>query len=241
MHTVLFLLLLISYTYGYGRHMPDYIKPCSKSNIATCALESARAAYPTIVKGDPEFDIPNLSPLHFPELEVDAGENLVLKFNNLIVEGMEHLDIKKVEFDLENKKAFFECYGKILYFQGHYEGGGKVYVMTLQGSGNSNITFVGGTYTYSFAWDIKNINGEDHLVLKDPKMKFKLTRAHFDFENLEGKDLQGEKVNTLEVLNDNWDMIIDEVGDQIANTIEKVITEIISGYFEHIPESEMFA
>lgn len=44
-------------------------------------------------------------------------------------------------FDLDNKKADFELHCDVIYFQGHYEGGGKVYVLTVEGNGNSNTTF----------------------------------------------------------------------------------------------------
>ncbi|XP_019867810.2 uncharacterized protein LOC109596678 [Aethina tumida] len=240
MYTIVLLSALIAYSHGYGRHMPSYIKPCSKANIATCALENAKAAYPTIVKGDPEYDVPNLSPFHLQDLEVDAGENMVLKYKNLIVEGLEHMTFNRVDFDLDNKKADFELHCDVIYFQGHYEGGGKVYVLTVDGNGNSNTTFVGGTFFYMFHWDVLNINGEDHMVVKDPKLTMRLQRVHFDFENMSGVDNEGKPLDINAILNEHWELILEEVGGKISNTIEGVVTEILSGYFEHIPVKEMF-
>lgn len=42
------------------------------------------------------------------------------------------------------------------------------------------------------------------------------------------------------ILNEHWELILEEVGGKISNTIEGVVTEILSGYFEHIPVKEMF-
>lgn len=44
-----------------------------------------------------------------------------------------------------------------------------------------------------FHWDVQNINGEDHMVVKDPKLTMRLQRVHFDFENISGVDNEGKR------------------------------------------------
>ncbi|CAH0557643.1 unnamed protein product [Brassicogethes aeneus] len=231
-------LCMVSITFAL--HIPSYIKPCKKNdpNLNDCALKQTKLAFPFVSKGDKQFKARPLNPFFLPFLEVDAGANLELKLINLTVNGLDNIEFKTVNYDIENNKSRF-IMSSTLNFVGKYEINGQILVLPIRGDGNCNITFSDGDFIYDTYWTFVEKNSQQFAKINNTKLDMKLKRAHFNFENLfNGDKLLGDNMN--KVLNDNWEDVMKEIGPGITHTLDVVATSILKAYFENIPYEEMF-
>lgn len=49
------------------------------------------------VSGDKRYNTPVLDPLHLPEINFDASQNLHINLKNVVLSGLENIVIKDVE------------------------------------------------------------------------------------------------------------------------------------------------
>lgn len=67
-------------------------------NIYKIIITSIRILFKiNLISGDKEYKIPNLTPLHLPQIDIISGENLKIKFKDVVLSGLESVDFKDVQ------------------------------------------------------------------------------------------------------------------------------------------------
>ncbi|KAG5866849.1 hypothetical protein JTB14_020669 [Gonioctena quinquepunctata] len=231
------LVLCLALNIGSTMDLPSYIKPCSKSapDFENCCLQSGRAAIPSFLKGDKDYDIPNLTPLVLPKMTIDAGIGLKIAVSDMQVYGFEGTDLKQVKLDPKTRKALIKLDIPRLEIIGKYVVDGKVLMLPIKGDGAVNVTVVGGKYQYAFDFNLEEIAGEEYAVInpKD-KLDFKVERAHFKLDNLFGGDQRlGDQMNNF--LNKNWKQVVSTLSGAISDTVGSLVRSLTAGIAKKVP------
>ncbi|XP_974890.2 protein takeout isoform X1 [Tribolium castaneum] len=216
---------------------PSYIKSCDEKNpnFKTCALENANYAIPFIVKGDKQVGIPRLDPLDLPLIEIEHN-NFKLSLKDVQVSGLKDIKVTSIDLGRTGFDAVFHI--ENLNIIGTYDIDGKVLLLTLKGQGPANITAVGGDYHVKAKIEPYQKNDIEYLKFVDPQIDFTLTRAYFNFENiLNGNQELGSEINQL--LNENWQDVLNDLGAPIKETVTRIIESIVSKILERVPANEI--
>ncbi|KAF5280603.1 hypothetical protein FQA39_LY05251 [Lamprigera yunnana] len=219
--------------------LPSYIQPCKASDpkLNECALKHGQEALPMFIKGDPKYKIPNLVPFKLPSIKFNTG-SLQVDLSNAVINGLEVTEIKKVQIDLKNKHVSFVVSIANTNFFSNYEITGNILILPISGKGMTNITFVGGEYTYDFDYDFIDKQGDRYINIKSNKINFVTQRGYFHFDNLFGSDKQlGDQMNVF--LNENWKDVQQELAPAITETISSIITTSLAGIFEKVPYKDI--
>lgn len=95
------------------------------------------------------------------------------------------------------------------------------------------------TFIYEFHYDLSTRNGQEHMMLKNPKIESKITKAYFRFDNLFERDQKlGVEINKF--LNENWMNVYNDIRPAVEETVSAVITNIVSNFAKKVPFKEVF-
>lgn len=87
--------------------------------------------------------------------------------------------------------------------------------------------------------DKENKGNKQYFKVKLYTVKFTISGAHYDFQNLFNGDKRlGD--NILKVINDNWNAIFEDINDGINKSYSKVFETIAKVFFSKIPIDNMF-
>lgn len=200
--------------------LPTYIKPCARSNpdFNACALQSARASFPYAVKGDPKYNTLPLDPMEVKEVKVVTGgaRGLTIVLKNVQISGIKDARIDMTNFDFEKRHIHHEATTPRLELIGQYGVSGWVLRLPISGNGNINVTFVDTHLTYDVDYTLELIDGNRHIVPKNPEATVSPARMYMEQSGLfRGDEMLDQRMN--EFLNENWRGLLKELSP-IINT-----------------------
>lgn len=83
----------------YFLYVASYITACSISSgdFNVCALESTKKALPYIFKGDKKYKVMTTDPVQISRIDIDAGPNLQIAFNDVTATGLTQIEFKSMK------------------------------------------------------------------------------------------------------------------------------------------------
>ncbi|KAK9874614.1 hypothetical protein WA026_005444 [Henosepilachna vigintioctopunctata] len=143
MITLVSLLPLVFFIEGYAaaeKELPTYIKKCLMKN-RECVMKSSNDAIPFIVKGDPEYKVPNMQPLQVSFISLINTPQLTLNLSNLEIFGLEEAKMTDFMVD-EVHDMHFTLVLSIpnTTIKGEYSVSGQVLVLPIRGNGNFSMS-----------------------------------------------------------------------------------------------------
>ncbi|XP_018570119.1 protein takeout-like [Anoplophora glabripennis] len=218
----------------------SYIKPCSKSapDFDECCVAHGKDALPHMLKGDKEYNIPNLTPFVVPLVSLSSA-NLKIGIRDMHLHGLETNELKQVKFDFDNKKVTVKIFFNVINIIGDFEMDGKILMIPLQGSGKSNITAVGVDVVYSLDYKLETKEGDEYFSIVSATSDFTSEKLYIDINDLLGGNKElGDTIN--KALNENWRALMESVKPVIAETIVKIGNSIIDGFSSTVPFADIF-
>ncbi|KAG5870445.1 hypothetical protein JTB14_003334 [Gonioctena quinquepunctata] len=185
---------------------------------------------------------PSLEPLQIPSLTLGAGSgavNLVQHYQNIRTYGLSITKVKNAHFDEVGRTLSFNSYYKEIRQEAEYELSGKVMFLPVFGKGDSVLKFRNVTIGHMMSFYEKIKDNKTHFLLSDYKAMINIGGAHYDFRNLfNGDEKLGQPI--LLVINENWDLVFEDIREQIETAYARVIRSMATRFFENIPIYEIF-
>ncbi|XP_074041045.1 protein takeout [Leptinotarsa decemlineata] len=167
-------------------------------------------------------------------ISVDTPGNFKISLKNVSIYGLEKLEVTGVKANLTEHVVNMNFSVPSYTLLSKYEMDGRILVLSLKGEGESNITATDVTVEYELKYDLVDKKGEQFVKIADQHVHYEVSRAYFNFTNLfNGDKLLGD--STINLLNDEWKSINDELKEGIEETIKSVSATIVGGIFEKVP------
>ncbi|XP_060525024.1 protein takeout-like isoform X2 [Cylas formicarius] len=222
--------------------VPPYLKPCSKSakDFKACCVAHGNEALPTLLKGDPKFNIPNLTPLQIPRIDVATADSLKIVFLDVSLLGLDSAKLTDMSVDFDAHKIELDIFVGRVSIIGNYEVGGKILILPLEGKGPANVTADDGKFKYKFNYKLENRNGINYAIIQDDdQLTFEVGHAYFRLDNLfNGNKQMSDNVNNF--LNENWEEVTKELGGAIQTTIAVIARRVGGGVLSNLPFDNLF-
>ncbi|KAK5650422.1 hypothetical protein RI129_001451 [Pyrocoelia pectoralis] len=218
----------------------NYIIPCSAKdpNLNECAKKHGQESLQDILKGDPKYKIPNMTPLNLPEIMFTSG-NLSVHLENVVVLGLEYSKIKEINMDLSKRHISVAILIDNVNLISDYNINGSILILPITGNGRANITFVGGEYRFDFDYVLNDKRDGQYMEIMNDTLTYKTKRSYYHFENLFGGNRAlGEHMNTF--LNEHWEDVQDDIGPALTKTISAIVKATLGGVISRVPFQEMF-
>jgi hypothetical protein len=234
------LVLLVAISSATLATKPSYIKSCSikKADFNECALKHANLALPFIVKGDRDNDIPPMTPLVLPLVEI-AKSDFTLTLKNLEVYGLENATVTQIMMNETSMDVLFHL--ERIMFIASYKVDGKLIFLKLTGEGPFNVTGVGGNYRFNTSLETYERDGVEYVRYNKPNMIYTIKRAYFKMDNLLGIKEGETGIDVNKILNDNWDEVLKDIAEPLENAVTTVVEAIMARVFMPLPKKYIFA
>nr|CAD7600937.1 unnamed protein product [Timema genevievae] len=242
------LTVMICVTGSNAIQLPSYITPCKNDeNINACAKESAKKAIPYFINGDRKYHIPNLVPLIISELKINQEGNQAIGFNfvakNATVLGINTVEVDEVMIDLKSGHVEYHLLFPRIEIECDYDVKGKILLLPISGHGSGNITITNVKVKYVYTLKInQRDDGKNYTTPVNPTLDFELInggRVYITLSNLfNGDKLLGDNMN--QVLNENWEALVKDVGPALAEAIGEAFRQILAGIFDLVSIEEAF-
>ncbi|XP_031331971.1 protein takeout-like [Photinus pyralis] len=232
---VVCVLLVVVVGHLQAAKLPKFIVPCSKSdpNLNECAKQHGQDAIPSILEGNAKFKVPNLVPLHIPQVDFSTGD-LHVELTNVTIHGLERTKIEEVHIDLENQHFGLTVSIDVVSLIADYNISGSILTIPLSGEGKANVTLVGGEYKYHFNYTLKEKKKGQYIEVQDDEFTFNTKNAYFQLDNLLGEESEiGKHIN--KIINDDWESVQAEVGPVLKQTVSTLIKSIVTGFTNKVP------
>ncbi|KAK6633512.1 hypothetical protein RUM44_004119 [Polyplax serrata] len=221
--------------------IPSYFKQCARTSpdFNECAKRNGQKALAGLIGGDRKYRIPNLNPLHIPELNINQNGNLKILLKDAYISGLADTIIQNCDFDFNNRRITINFSLPKLTIQSLYEIAGRILVLPITGKGPSNIALHGLTFSYDYNYGIVRKGNADYLEPKKGKISYTLQGMNLRFDNLfNGDRLLGEETNNF--LNENWQDVEKELGPGVVEALAEVVHLILSNVCNLVPFDELF-
>lgn len=101
----------------------------------TCAISSFKAAIPYLIRGDPEYKVPALSPLELPHIKL-TQDQLQVEMTKIKVYGLDQVQkLNDFHWDQRNNIITASVSVQSLEIIGDYKMKGRILVLPIQGEG----------------------------------------------------------------------------------------------------------
>ncbi|XP_017080003.2 uncharacterized protein LOC108113805 [Drosophila eugracilis] len=226
---------------------PDDPKPC-KYGDGECIMELCNTLFnERSSEANPGLNLPRLDPLKIDKMVISQGESaspvgITLTFTDNLLYGIKDQRIVKVKGFGKDLTAKHEVkiVTKIFSLVGPYDIKGKVLILPISGSGQSNLTLVNTKAILSFWGKPLEKNGEIYLDVTDLKIAMKPESIHYHFSNLfNGDKALGDNMNVF--LNENSEAIYKETASSINRSFGEFYLGIVKGVFSKWPYAKLFA
>ncbi|XP_023309702.1 protein takeout-like [Anoplophora glabripennis] len=229
-------------TFSVAKHLPPYIKTCRKDdpNFDECVKKHASEAIPNILKGDQEFKIPNLEPFTIPEILLDAGSDISIKLNDLVLKGISNIKLEDIKIDIEKQHAYIQFFLKTVSIDGKYDVDGRVLVLPIKGNGPLHIDCQNLIVDYVLDYKLLKKDGREYV---DPdvssKVSYTLEEVNLRLDNLFNGDKElGDRTN--EFLNEHALELNNDFSSTLSEVINTVATTIFKKVLPLVPYDEVF-
>ncbi|KAJ3650906.1 hypothetical protein Zmor_016981 [Zophobas morio] len=224
--------------------VPPNFKRCLRKDpeFKKCYIKAAQFGITQLTKPYKAFDLPNLEPLLVPSLTI-AGRGGVVDvdqtFKNCKVHGLTTMKLDKFELNFTNKTLDIVAGIKKLAFECEYKLDGKVLLLTIQGEGDSLITFSDFRAVFNASFEEVTKGAKTYYKTGRTELVSRTGNMHFQFDNLfNGNKELGDNINS--VLNDNWKQIFDELYPDYNEVVRRILTDIMTKIWDNVSLEEFF-
>ncbi|CAO1387006.1 unnamed protein product [Diamesa hyperborea] len=197
-------------------------------------------------QGNKEMNLLPFEPLYVPGIDIVQGSNspiaITLNFRNVSIFGLSGVTVNRVvgwEKDPRTSKFEIHANAPNLQLISKYRINGKVLILPIQGTGNSNMTLTNTDIKLKFTPKIIEKNGKQYLQADKFKLSFDTRRLYMSFENLfNGDKALGDNMNLF--LNDNWQDILKELKPSISEALSQIFAALINAVFNKVPYNEIW-
>lgn len=95
------------------------------------------------------------------------------------------------------------------------------------------------TFSHTITFEEETKNNKLYFKITSYKISITPTNAHYHYDNLFNGDQQ-LSTNTLQVLNDNWKEIYDDVREGVENAYAEIFKAVGNRLFSSVPIQEIF-
>ncbi|KAH8384115.1 hypothetical protein KR009_012175, partial [Drosophila setifemur] len=229
-----------------GISAADDPKPC-KYGDGGCILQLCNKIFSERAsEEDPSLNLKPLDPLKVDRMVISQGGNsavgINLTFTDNFLYGLKDARVVKVKGFGSDLKAMHEVriITKTLNLVGPYDIIGKVLILPISGSGQSNITVVNVKVIIRISGQPLEKHGETYLDVTDVNVSLKPEATYYHFSNLfNGDKALGDNMNAF--LNENSKAIQKETGPPIEKAFSTLYLGIIKNVFSSRPYAKFFA
>ncbi|XP_049799296.1 protein takeout-like isoform X2 [Schistocerca nitens] len=233
--TLLLLLLLCAAHLTRCRDLPQYIKACSEKdpNMSECALKNGRAAIPYVVKGDPSIKLLPQDPLKVTEIVVDE-KGLKFTMRDVVIRGEAKGDLQDARSFPSERRLELDVWFPVLDMSFKYNVSGKVLVLPLDGAGTGTMKLENVTIHYKINYEPYRNGDTDHIKATVAQSRGEIGHMALNLQNLfNGDKFLGD--NTNKVLNENWEVLVGDVGPAMFESFRAVAQNLVDTIFDGVP------
>ncbi|KAK9503717.1 hypothetical protein O3M35_010219 [Rhynocoris fuscipes] len=242
----LVLLNLILHTVSAATHtkllnrQPEWLKkPCKRKdpNLNECVRNLFQNLIPYMAKGIPEVNIPKFEPLFIEKVGITKGHGAVTlsgNFNSLYAHGPSNTTALEVNFDIPNGRFDIALFIPLIRTESQYDLKGNILLLPLVGVGDAKLLLRNVSTEVYMKISFPRIQGEEVMRVDDMRVEFKLQSCRIHLDNLfNGNKVLGHTVNQF--VNKNALEIVDELQDNIGESLAHVFKRVMNDAFGRIP------
>ncbi|XP_043468294.1 protein takeout-like [Leptopilina heterotoma] len=245
MNTIVAGLLLIFVAATTAANLPETFISCKKSDPKwiECLGDASIDAVRKLGKGLKAYKILPLDPLKISGISIgEAGGSVSVKqeYKNVEVHGLtKNLEKRNFNFDWDKLILSIEAYNPQVDFVGKYKVEGKVLLLPIRGSGDSNITMLNLITRVNLQFEKYTKNGEEYAKIKTFKVKFIPEKVHLIFKNLfDGDPVLAPPMEKF--LDENSDILFKELQSSYETSFGLVFKQIGNELFSRVTLKEIF-
>ncbi|KAK9874606.1 hypothetical protein WA026_005437 [Henosepilachna vigintioctopunctata] len=172
-------------------------------------------------------------------IQLITTPNLQLNLTDIKIFGLDKMIITDIRFDWDKNLFTITLTGSNVTIEGLYTADGHVMVMPVKGRGKFSIVLKNGEYKVTSTTEIIEKNGVKYHRPTSCRLTYKFGGIDFNFENLfAGNDELSREINKF--LNENWDLLLNDFGPGIADTISSIIRNIFEKFSDQVPIKNFF-
>ncbi|XKL60772.1 hypothetical protein PGB90_007829 [Kerria lacca] len=216
-----------------------WLKQCRRKDpkLNECIRDTFQNMFPWLAKGIPEIGTQQLEPMHIEKVAITKGQGGVTlqgAFNNLIVHGPSNTTALYTRMDLRRGKLDIGLFIPIIKVEAKYDLKGNILLLPLVGIGDAKLYLKNVTTHVQTRIHFPKIKDEEVMVASSMKVEFSLAIMRIHLSNLfNGNAVLGRTVNTF--LNENSKEVVNELKENIGESLSGVFKKIMNDAFSHIP------
>lgn len=136
-----------------------------------------------LFNGLPELDMAPLDPLKADRLTIEQGGQsavrIKLYFKNVTYQGLRHAQVSKFEGlgnEIDGSRFNFELRIPVVTQLGAYKINGQVLILPIQGTGQSNMTFINPIMKFRSVMKVINKDGQDYMQIDKARIHIETAR-----------------------------------------------------------------
>ncbi|BES97647.1 Haemolymph juvenile hormone Hypothetical protein protein (JHBP) [Nesidiocoris tenuis] len=219
---------------------PEWIKiPCHRKDpkVNECLKNTFQGMFPFMARGIPEVNIPRFEPLFIEKIGITKGHGAVTlagNFNHLYAHGPSNTTTIYTSLDEKAGKLDIGLHIPFIRTESQYDLKGNILLLPLVGVGDAKLYLKNVTTEVFMKVTFPTIEGEEVMKVEHMKVEFKLSHCRVHLDNLfNGNKVLGHTVNTF--LNKNSLEILDELNENIGDSLAFVFLKVMNDAFGRIP------
>ncbi|XP_041980114.1 uncharacterized protein LOC121733810 isoform X2 [Aricia agestis] len=213
------------------------LQKCKKED-GQCLKELVQGMINTVAVGDPKYGWDPLDPMYIQHID-SSSSSLQLNLQDVIVTGLRGCVAKKVRYSPERTSLFMKLMCSIE-MNGQYEMKGRLLFLPIEGNGKNHVILRKAIFGVdSVLSKVNGADGKEHLKIVDWTHDYDLKdKAEVHFDNLfNGNEILGKAAQ--EVIENNSNEIVQEVGGPIVKTIVTNVVEAVQKIYDVIPLEDL--
>ncbi|CAG9819739.1 unnamed protein product [Phaedon cochleariae] len=212
-------------------------------DLDRCLATTIENAIKTIGSyGIPTMNLPSVDPVKIASVEISAGTtavNLVQKYSDVKIYGLSDISVDSAHLDLNGKILSFTTYHPEIRQEAKYSINGKIFVVPVRGKGNSKILLYEPSLKHTLRFKGETRNNMEYFSIANYTLNISIRGAHLEFQNLFDGDEELAQ-NILKIINDNWDMMFDDVREDVEKSSAEVCKMLAKNLFDSVPVDQIF-
>ncbi|KAK7601698.1 hypothetical protein V9T40_009139 [Parthenolecanium corni] len=224
---------------GKNKALTVWLKACRRTDpkLNDCLRHTFQNMFPYLAKGIPEIGIQPLEPMHIEKVGIVKGQGGVTlqgAFNNLIVHGPSNTTALYTRLDLKKGRLDIGLFIPLIKVEAKYDLKGNILLLPLVGIGDAKLYLKNVTTNVQTRIVFPKVKNEEVMVATSMRVDFSLALMRVHLSNLfNGNIVLGRTVNQF--LNENSKEVVNELKENIGESLAGVFKKIMNDAFSHIP------
>ncbi|XP_018014937.1 protein takeout [Hyalella azteca] len=198
-----------------------------------CLISAVKRVQPTLVKGNPELNVPSLDPLRlgdFSFVQTEGPVTVNAFYSDTLVYGVPKFDIKYLDLNVQNGSMHFGITLPSMTVRGKYKIGGRVFELPIEGEGDRGTLYTG--ISVEGIGEVRPHAG--FLRIGNIKLDFDFKTMVTKMENLfPNNRVMGDTVHHF--LNNNYQTVADEVRPEVSRQLGNFFVEFFNRILTKVP------